>query len=372
MRIRSLAWFAIAAQPLFIASWLIAGALQPGYSHVDAYVSALGAHQAEHPWILMTALIVWGLSVAALAAGLRAVLPRGRAAAVAVALFAVVAAGYVVAGLAQPSCHDALRDCGVGLHEWAAFVAALALIATPFAIGLALWPSPTAGAALSAGSAGLAIGVVATLLHGAGAHGGVERIEMLVAHVWFVIVAAGILYERRPEPRFSEPAPLRPRDFFGGEWKGEGQVRAWPYRLWSVAGPGFSFSRRSTWVTEDLGIVVDRAVLRNGRVEERVRYARLLDPTHIHVTSDDMPDGANILVDEQGYRIAPYKVIVPIGPLRLVFTCHDSARIEPDGSLTYEVYLRWHGLPVAQLDMRGRVIDTTPAPARATPAPAAS
>jgi hypothetical protein len=46
--------------------------------------------------------------------------------------------------------------------------------------------------------------------------------------------------------------------------------------------------------------------------------------------------------------------------------------VEPDGSLTYEVRLRWHGLPVAHLDMRGRVVDTTPAPARATPVPAAS
>ena len=108
------------------------------------------------------------------------------------------------------------------------------------------------------------------------------------------------------------------------------------------------------------------------RVEERIRYVRLLDPTRIHVTSDDMPDGAEIRVDDQGYRIAPYRVLVPVGPLRLIFTCHDSAIVEPDGSLTYEVRLRWHGLPVAHLDMRGRVVDTTAAPERATPTPAAS
>src|SRR3954449_4224966 len=36
---RTLVWVAFAGQALFFASWIIAGTLQPHYSHVDSYVS---------------------------------------------------------------------------------------------------------------------------------------------------------------------------------------------------------------------------------------------------------------------------------------------------------------------------------------------
>ena len=48
---RRLAWIAIAGQLAFVASWIVAGALQPGYSHVRDPVSTLGGHGAAHPWI---------------------------------------------------------------------------------------------------------------------------------------------------------------------------------------------------------------------------------------------------------------------------------------------------------------------------------
>src|SRR4051812_48511641 len=64
--IRSLAWFALAAQALFVIAWVVAGALQPGYSHAESAVSALAAKGAAHPWIVMVALTLLGLSALAL------------------------------------------------------------------------------------------------------------------------------------------------------------------------------------------------------------------------------------------------------------------------------------------------------------------
>jgi hypothetical protein len=75
-----------------------------------------------------------------------------------------------------------------------------------------------------------------------------------------------------------------------------------------------------------------------------------------------MPDGADITVDEQGYRIAPYRVLVGVGPLRLMMTSRDEASVESDGTLRYVARLSWHGLPVARLDLRARPVDTAPAP----------
>ena len=62
---RALAWFAIAAQVAFVAAWIVAGALQDGYSYIDHHVSDLGADGGAHPWIVNTAIVVLGLGVAA-------------------------------------------------------------------------------------------------------------------------------------------------------------------------------------------------------------------------------------------------------------------------------------------------------------------
>src|SRR4051812_34931251 len=78
---RKLAWAALVGQVVFIASWVVAGALQPGYSHANQGVSELGARGAEHPLIVNAGLVVFGLTFVALGVALLAVLPsRGAAA----------------------------------------------------------------------------------------------------------------------------------------------------------------------------------------------------------------------------------------------------------------------------------------------------
>src|SRR5438552_6777790 len=109
--IRLLAWFAVAAQAVFVASWIVAGALQPRYSASDSGVSALAAHGMRDPWIAMAGLVVLGLGVAALAPGLRAVLPPRRAAVGAAGLFVLAGAGFVVAGLSRLDCDLAHAAC---------------------------------------------------------------------------------------------------------------------------------------------------------------------------------------------------------------------------------------------------------------------
>jgi hypothetical protein len=185
-----------------------------------------------------------------------------------------------------------------------------------------------------------------------------------------VFVAAGILYETRPAPRWSRPAPLRPRDFFGSAWAGEGVGLGVPAFVWRPIAPRFRLTRETTWHSDEVAVVRDRAVLTNGHVEERVRFARFVDPTHIHVTADDMPDGADVTIDEHGYRIAPYRVRAAIGPARFTLRARDRAAVDPDGTLRYATRLRWLGLPVARLEMRARPVDTAPpATARRAPAP---
>jgi hypothetical protein len=364
---------AIGAQAVFVVAWIVAGALQPHYSGSTSGVSALAAHGTRHPWMAMAAFVLLGLGVAALAPGLDAVLPRRRAAAVAVGLFALAGVGFVIVGLSRVDCDLSQAACSArfdagnlswqtSLHLWAGLITQAALLVTPFALARALWPSPVGALSLACGAAGIGIAVASVILYGAGADGAVERIGLGLTNLWVVFVAAGVLYETRPAPRLSAPAALRPRDFFGSAWAGEGIALGVPAFLWRRFAPRFTLSRETTWHSDEVALVCDRATLSNGRVEERLRYARFTDPSHIHVTSDDMPDGADVTVDEDGYRIAPYRVLVPVGPARFMLRSRDQATIEPDGTLHYVAQLRWHGLPVASLDMRAHAVDTTTSP----------
>ena len=358
------------AQVVFIASWLVADALQPAYSGTASGVSALAAHGAREPWIAMLGFVVFGLGVVALAPGLAFVLPRGRARAVAAGLFMLAGLSIVVVGLSRLDCNlsnaacQARFDAGklswtTSMHLWAGLAMRVALILAPFALARALWPSPAGALALLAGGIGAAISAAALILYGSGAPDGlVERVELAFAHAWVVIVALGILYETRPAPRLSAPAALRPRDFFGSAWSGEGIALAVPAFMSRPFGARFTLSRETTWLSEDVALVRDRAVFSNGRVEERLRYARFVDPSHIHVSADDMPDGADVTIGEEGYQVAPYRVLVPVGPVRLMLRARDQVAVKDSSTLEYIVRVSWHGLPIARVEMRARPVDT--------------
>src|SRR3954468_7875445 len=88
---RALVWLAFAGQAVFFASWIVAGAIEPHYSHVDSYVSELAARDAAHPWIETAGIAAFGLSFVALGAALFAALPRRRV---------LPAAAFALAGLA--------------------------------------------------------------------------------------------------------------------------------------------------------------------------------------------------------------------------------------------------------------------------------
>jgi hypothetical membrane protein len=365
--VRSLAWAALAGQAVFIASWIAAGALQPGYSHIDQGVSELGAANAAHPWIVNAGTVVLGLSIAALAPAVRAVLERRRAAAVAAALFAAAGALLALTGVFNLDCGLSRDSCLARLHAgelswrtyahlWSGLGFDLALALTPFALARALWPRPSGMLALAAGVNGVVVlaviqGLAAAEVDGLGL---VERLGLAVVHLWVSIVATGVLHSTRRATQPSAPAPLRPREFFEGSWSGEGVLVPWPFCVWRRFPVRFHARREFTWLTDEAWLMDDVASFRSGWVESRRRFFQLVAPDRIHVTADDAPDGTDLLLEEGGYRIAPYRFLVAVGPLRFALWCREEHRLEPDGTIVDAMRLRWHGLPVARITIRAR------------------
>src|SRR5918997_563672 len=120
---RALAAGAIAAQVLFVVAWIVAGALDDGYSHMRDGVSVLGASDSENPLIVNAAIVLF------VAAGA-----------------VTAAAGFlpVDCSLADETCEDAWRAGELSwqhdAHLWLGLAGGLLIAALPFAIAAALRP----------------------------------------------------------------------------------------------------------------------------------------------------------------------------------------------------------------------------------------
>jgi hypothetical protein len=365
---RPLAWAAIAGQLALVAAWIVAGALEPGYSHVEHYVSDLGANGAAHPWIVNAGLVVAGLSIAGLGPALVATLPRSRWRTIAAALFVLAGLAFALGGVFQLDCGlsadrfcEQRSDAGVlsgehYAHLWIGLVFDAFFLATPFVLARILWGRPSGAAALWAGFAGVAIFALAIAGDGAAPSAGglIQRLGFLALHLWVFIVAGGVLYESRREPAFSEPTPMPPREFFRRAWSGEGEVVFFPSFLWRRFPLRFSCRRESTFLTDEVWYYDDQVVMGDGRVEARRRFCQLVTPDRIHVTADDMPDGAEVALGEGGFGIAPFWLTVPIGPVRWPLRCREQSRFESDGMFVETFHLRSFGLPAGRMTFRVR------------------
>ena len=206
-RVRALAWFAIAAQAVFVLGWVVGGLLERGYSPTRDYISELGRHGASHPWIFQASIVIWGAGFIALALAIVPAL-RGRPwSRVAPTLFALAGLLAIMLAPFRLSCEDtvshacrALEEAGKlpwheYAHVWGSVALEAALWLTAFALARSFWPGRLARLLLLGGIAmGTLIAVVyATEVDRGGSAGLVQRLELLVAYGWVIAWAGALL-----------------------------------------------------------------------------------------------------------------------------------------------------------------------------------
>ena len=367
MTTRGLAWAALVLQGLFVASWLIAGALEPGYDAARSFVSELAADGAEHPSIVTAGIVLHGAGFLALAAALIRALPAARVAAglfavAGVAAFVIAAAPLDCVATVDAACRERILDGDVSTahaaHFWASLALRLAVLATPFALARALWSRPAGVAALLCGLAGVGIAVVVGALEwgwSSGAGYG-QRLGMLVTFAWVATIAAGILVAtRRPDP-LPPLMPMRSQGFYTRGWTGSGEVVLHPRWFWKRFPMRFTLSRDIEEAGEDSVVFHDRTEFAGGFVHDQHRLCRMVAPDRVEVTAGDLPSGAVVRLEDDGYRIEPYRILNTVGPLGFVLTARDVHRPEGDG-LRDTIELRWLGIPAATIDLHADPVD---------------
>jgi hypothetical protein len=375
--VRRLAWFAILGQVVFVVAWLVAGALEPDYNHARQYISELGAETAKNPWIVNTAIVLFGLTLASLGAGLWLALPRRGRRAVPALFFGVAALGFVVAGLAPLECEPSVSElCDMRfddgalstssyVHAWAGFVAEIAFLLTSFALALALRPHRLAGLALLAGLIGLALFGAFWLAgpsDGQSGYGGlVQRLGFGVIHEWSGLVAIGLLIWARTRPR---PLPsraegaLEPFRFLEAEMNGAGEMTYSPWARLFRLPREFSYRWRVTY--EGSAVWLIHNVLRyegDRLLFDRTMLARPLSDTGMHLSADDMPGGGRTELFPGGLSLRPSWFLTPWWGVPWPVLGHGELVLDGDETLGGRLEFALFGfLPLAR--MRFRLVRT--------------
>jgi hypothetical protein len=213
--VRALIYFVVAAQVVFVVGWIVAGALERGYSPVRSFVSELGRRGAAHPWIFDVSVVVWGVGFIALGVAVAVALRTRRWAWVAPALFVFAGVCAILDAPLRLDCAATIshvcraRETASSLswreygHVWASFGIELSLLLTPFALARSLWPG-RAGQARAVVVA-MALVLLAGLGGWVGAHspygwhaGLWQRLWLMVVHGWVLICAAALIVETSP------------------------------------------------------------------------------------------------------------------------------------------------------------------------------
>jgi hypothetical protein len=246
-------------------------------------------------------------------------------------------------------------------HLWASLAANLFILLTPFALARALWPGTAAAVTLAAGSSGITL--TALLFIGfdvPGSAGGlIQRAGLAVVHLWVLIVGAGILHATRRPPPAGQLIPMRPREFFASSWTGETELVLRPLFLGRLFRQIGEASRTATWISDEVWRIDDETRFPGVRTERRHMYAEFVSDEHVHLTGGDLPDGADVWLEQGGFRLPEWRMAWPIGPLPVLVRCRDRSFFEQDGMFVNVIDVRTAvlSIPVAQVTFRVRARD---------------
>ena len=147
-------------------------------------------------------------------------------------------------------------------------------------------------------------------------------------------------------------SPLQPREFFSGTWNGEGELVPYSIPRLLVPKEHIRFSSQPIWLSDTVWMVKESFQFSSGRLLLRTMFVEIIGPTRLHVTADDMPGGADIMLLENGFRFTSYYVWAEHRGIRWELKCSDENTIDQSGTIHDTIKMSFYGIPVATMYLR--------------------
>jgi len=120
-----------------------------------------------------------------------------------------------------------------------------------------------------------------------------------------------------------------------------------------------AYQGRTTWLSETLWMATEEFRLSFAGPVFRTTYIRILGPVRLHMTCDDIPGGADILLDGRGFKFTPYRFRSSFGGGHVTVQCIDEAQLDGHGVLHDKIKMYFAGIHLATLTM-AIAIDRSP------------
>ncbi len=148
-----------------------------------------------------------------------------------------------------------------------------------------------------------------------------------------------------------DPTPLDPRAFFTGRWIGRGLVRPHVLLRWLIPTDRVRLVSEALWLSDNAWVVRDRIEYGSGAVLEREMNARLLAPDRVAITAPDMPGGAEITLQADGFYFSPYIIETTYRGRRLRLLCCDENVLTGPNSLSDTIRMYWGPFRIATMTL---------------------
>jgi len=145
--------------------------------------------------------------------------------------------------------------------------------------------------------------------------------------------------------------PLHPEEFFTGIWLGKGEFCLRSFLHWFVPNQAVEYQGWTTWLSDTLWMATEEFRRSHAGASQRTTFLRIVGPGRLHMTCDDVPGGADILLHDHGFQFTPYLFRSPFAGRYLLVKCLDEAHLDENGVLHDEVKMYYAGIHLATMTM---------------------
>jgi hypothetical protein len=148
--------------------------------------------------------------------------------------------------------------------------------------------------------------------------------------------------------------PAEAEAYFEGTWTGDGEIVGRGLLRWLMPREPFRLDVKMERLSDSIWVFRDHLVFARGGEIRRTQFMERVGVGRYRATADDMPLGADVVVDGRRYRYEPYRSWMRLRGRMVRVRAREDGSLLEDGSIEGVILVWWHGIPLSRTPLRLR------------------
>jgi len=148
--------------------------------------------------------------------------------------------------------------------------------------------------------------------------------------------------------------PAEAETYFEGSWKGEGEIVGRGLLRWLMPREPFRIDVKMERLSDSMWVFRDHLVFERGGEIRRTQFMERVGVGRYRATADDMPLGADVVIDGRSYRYEPYRSWTRFRGRMVRVRAREDGTLLENGSIEGVIWVWWHGVPLSRTPLRLR------------------